>query len=105
MLGGMGGMGGAFFSSGGSSATNPAAPVVATGDAGVASESARLFEVYDLGEMTGQTAIALLRLAVPDAQVSLGDKPNQLIVSARPQEHELVSKSLREIQAGVGIDQ
>ena len=32
--------------------------------------------------MTGQTAISLLRLAVPEAHVSLGDKPNQLFVWA-----------------------
>ncbi|GEM_PF-1456151 len=52
---------------------------------------------YTLEEISAQTAMAMLRLAVPQAQLSPGAEPYQLIVWARPDDQVLVEQTLKQI--------
>ncbi len=53
--------------------------------------------VYSLEEITTTAATALLRLAVPQAQVSVGSETYQLLVWARPEDHIKVEETLMQI--------
>ena len=52
---------------------------------------------YTLEEVSAQSAMAMLRLAVPQAQLSIGAEPYQLIVWARPDDQVLVEQTLEQI--------
>ncbi len=54
-------------------------------------------KTYTLEEIAAPSAMAMLQLAVPQAQVSAGSKPYQLIVWARPDDQVLVEQTLKEI--------
>ncbi len=56
---------------------------------------------YTLEEISAQSAMAMLRLAVPQAQLSIGGEPYQLIVWARPDDQVLVEQTLEQIDKKV----
>ena len=60
-------------------------------------ETAARAVTYTLEEITAQSAMAMLRLAVPQAQLSAGAEPYQLIVWARPDDQVLVEQTLEQI--------
>ena len=53
-------------------------------------ETAPRLEIYDLGARTTVAVTSLLRSAVPDANLTAGDDPHQLIAWARPAEQEVI---------------
>ena len=53
--------------------------------------------VYTLEEISATTATQMLRLAVPQAQVSPGAETYQLLVWAKPKDHEKVKTTLEQI--------
>ena len=60
-------------------------------------ETAPRAVTYTLDEISAQSAMAMLRLAVPQAQLSIGGEPYQLIVWARPDDQVLVEQTLEQI--------
>ncbi len=53
--------------------------------------------VYPLNNVEAQSAIRVLSAIVPQARLNSGSEANQLVAYARPPEHELIKKSLAEI--------
>ena len=60
-------------------------------------ETAPRAVTYTLEEISAQSAMAMLRLAVPQAQLSIGAEPYQLIVWARPDDQVLVEQTLKQV--------
>ncbi|HUT95809.1 MAG TPA: secretin N-terminal domain-containing protein [Thermoguttaceae bacterium] len=55
---------------------------------------------YTLSLGTASEAIEALKAKFPDAKLSAGDQPNQLVVVAKPADHEAVKKALEEMSKG-----
>ncbi|HUT95740.1 MAG TPA: hypothetical protein VMY37_40165, partial [Thermoguttaceae bacterium] len=60
-------------------------------------EAARVAQVYTLEAMTATTAMSFLRQVVPQAELSQGSQPDQLIAWARTADHEKIRKALEQI--------
>ena len=56
-------------------------------------------KVYTVEGMTASSASIILRTEVPQARVSLGSDPQQLVVFARPADHDAVRQMIDEIAA------
>ncbi len=62
-------------------------------------ESAPRVESYEVAVLGGTAAMTMLSTAYPEAQFSVGDDPNALIVRARPADHELIKATIEQIEA------
>ena len=60
-------------------------------------ETVATFKVYGLDNITYATATSILTLSVPQAQISAGVDTHQLIAWARPDDHELIQSTLKQI--------
>ena len=60
-------------------------------------ETAPKMVIYTLANMTTAAALPVLREAAPQAQLSYGAQPNQLVVWARPADHEKVKTAIAEL--------
>ncbi len=60
-------------------------------------EAARVAQVYTLESLTATAATTFLQQAVPQAKLSPGAQPDQLMVWARPQDHEKIARTLKQI--------
>lgn len=103
LFGSAGGVG--TSAAGGTPVTDPFGPTPLSGSAVTPDRTAGQIRVYDLGNVAEQTAKEALRAVAPQAVILRGDDPKKLIVFARPDEHERVSKSLQAIQSGNGTKQ
>ncbi|MBN2476468.1 MAG: hypothetical protein JXB62_17775 [Pirellulales bacterium] len=62
-------------------------------------ETARKLVTYALETTGAARAITLLTPAVPDAQLSVGTDPGQLIAYARPADHEIIRSAVDQMEA------
>ena len=60
-------------------------------------EAARIAQVYTLESLTATTAMSFLRQVVPQAELSPGSQPDQLIAWARPKDHDRIASTLKQI--------
>ena len=61
-------------------------------------ETAPRVESYEVAALGAQAAMTMLTTAYPDAQFSVGDDANTLIVRARPADHELIKATIQQIE-------